>query len=187
MTGSTTQPVTTQTTTSTPWSGVQPYLQAVYGTAEGMRVGNQGYQPYPGTTVAPLDPNLNAALSGQILLGQGLGASGLPGVAGAQNLGAGLMNTYGLTPDMQNALSGLGTAATNYGTIFGQANAAANPYLQATIDAQNLRGNAAIQSAMSGAGRYGSGQMQDVMARAQAQVADPLLMQDYEARQNRAL
>src|SRR5262252_5468003 len=126
MTGSTTQPVTTQTTTSTPWSGVQPYLQAVYGTAEGMRVGNQGYQPYPGTTVAPLDPNLNAALSGQILLGQGLGA-----------------------------------AATNYGTIFGQANAAANPYLQATIDAQNLRGNAAIQSAMSGAGRYGSGQMQD--------------------------
>jgi hypothetical protein len=40
---------------------------------------------------------------------------------------------------------------------------------------------------MSGAGRYGSGQMQDVMARAQAQVADPLLMQDYEARQARAL
>ena len=36
---------------------------------------------------------------------------------------------------------------------------------------------------MSGAGRYGSGQHTDVMARALAESADPILAQDYQTRQ----
>jgi hypothetical protein len=36
---------------------------------------------------------------------------------------------------------------------------------------------------MSGAGRYGSGQHTDVMSRALAETADPILAQDYQARQ----
>jgi hypothetical protein len=50
------------------------------------------------------------------------------------------------------------------------------------IEDQNRRGIEKVQSAMSGAGRYGSAQMQDVMARAQAEVADPVLAQDYAQR-----
>jgi hypothetical protein len=165
---------------------VQPYLSQVYAGGANLQGSGIG-APYVGPTQAPLDPNVM----------QGLGISNItaltqnPPVFNATmaglNQAQNVISTGGLTPDVRAALSGLGTAAGQYGDIYSQAQGATNPYLQATIDAQNLRGNEAIQSSMSAAGRYGSGQYQDVMARAQAQVADPLLMQDYEARQARAL
>jgi hypothetical protein len=184
--GSTQPPVTTSTTSSSPWSGVQPFLTSLYGQAQNLQQANVG-APYQGEMVAPLNSWVNEALGNTVGTSANLNTV-LPSQiqAGLGTLG-GLGASYGMTPQIQQVLAGLGTTAGQYGQIYGQAQGAANPYLQATIDAQNQRGNAAIQSAMSGAGRYGSGQMQDVMARAQAQVADPLLMQDYEARQARAL
>jgi hypothetical protein len=185
-TGSTQPPVTTSTTTSSPWAGVQPYLSQVYAGGASLQGAGIGL-PYTGPTQAPLDPNLVQGLGMNNIIAQTQYAplfnASTAGIAQAQNM----INTLGQTPDVQAALQGLGTAAGQYGQIYGAAQGATNPYLQATIDAQNLRGNEAIQSSMSAAGRYGSGQYQDVMARAQAQVADPLLMQDYEARQARAL
>jgi len=184
--GSTQPPVTTSTTTTTPWAGVQPYLGLMYQAASGLQQAGIP-QPYQGPTQAPLDPTItqglginNIAASTQFAPAWNASVAGL---GQATNM----INTLGQTPDVQAALSGLGTTAGQYGQIYGLAQGAANPYLQASIDAQNRRGNEAIQSSMSAAGRYGSAQMQDVMARAQAEVADPLLMQDYEARQQRAL
>ena len=113
------------------------------------------------------------------------------GVPTPYSLPAILASRYPL--NMGREVLGLGVEETCLASVLksnGYATAffgAANPYLQASIADQNRRGNEAIQSSMSAAGRYGSGQYQDVMARAQAEVADPLLMQDYEARQARAL
>ena len=45
---------TTQSTT--PWSGIQPYLTQGYGQASGLLQGGVGYNPYPGATQAGLDP-----------------------------------------------------------------------------------------------------------------------------------
>ena len=45
---------TTQSTT--PWSGIQPYLTQGYGQASGLMQGGVGYNPYPGATQAGLDP-----------------------------------------------------------------------------------------------------------------------------------
>jgi hypothetical protein len=185
--GATQPPVTTSTQTNSPWAGVQPYLGLMYSAASGLQQSGTGAIPYQGPTQAPLDPNVTQGLG----MNNILASTQWPQVFNATTAGLGqaqnMINTLGQTPDVQAAMSGLGTAAGQYGQIYGAAQGAVNPYLQATIDAQNLRGNEAIQSSMSAAGRYGSGQYQDVMARAQAQVADPLLMQDYEARQARAL
>ena len=185
--GGTSQPVTTQTTTSSPWSGAQPALLQMYQGAGNLVANNQGYQPYLGPTMAPLDPSVYTGLGNtENIATQQMGYLPQFSIAGLNNL-VNLSQTQGITPGVSAALGGLGQAAGQYGNIYQQAQGATNPYLQASIDAANQRGNAAIQSSMSAAGRYGSGQYQDVMSRAQAQVADPLLMQDYEARQARAL
>jgi len=193
--GSTQPPVTTSTTTSSPWAGVQPYLGLMYSAASGLQQGGVP-QPYQGPTQAPLQ--------GMLQGGVGAGDPGaIPGIYGtawqqiegqpganfglAQQMAGNIIASNGLTGPVQGALGGLGQTAAQYGDVYNQAQGAANPYLLASIADQNRRGNEAIQSSMSGAGRYGSAQFQDVMARAQAEVADPLLMQDYEARQARAL
>ena len=201
MTGSqTTQPVTTQTTSSSPWIGAQPYLGNMYSTADAMRAGGVGYQPYTGPTMAPIDPNLLQGIQAATgtALGQyntlipqvnaGLGQlSSISTGVGLPGISTGLAETLGYSGAGLGQFGGLAGTAGNYANIIAAGGGAPNPYLQAVIDAQNRRGNEAIQSSMSAAGRYGSGQYADVMARAQAEVADPLLMQDYEARQQRAL
>jgi hypothetical protein len=185
--GTSQPPVTTSTQTSSPWAGVQPYLGLMYSGASALQQSGTGAYPYQGPMQAPLDPNVLQGLGMTMSTAQQtqpqIYNASVQGLGLAQNM----IGAQGITPQVQAALGGLGTTAGQYGDIYGQAQGAVNPYLQATIDAQNARGNAAIQSSMSAAGRYGSGQYQDVMARAQAQVADPLLMQDYEARQARAL
>jgi hypothetical protein len=168
---------------------VQPYLSQVYAGGQNLQATGAGL-PYLGPMQVPLDPNAAAGVAGTGVLGiqQSQDPTGIiANINLAQAQAANVIGTQGLTAPVQGAMAGLGQAAAQYGNIYSQAQGATNPYLQATIDAQNLRGNEAIQSSMSAAGRYGSGQYQDVMARAQAQVADPLLMQDYEARQARAL
>ena len=194
--GTTSQPVQTSSTTSSPWAGVQPYLGLMYSGASNLQQ-NPGAagMPYQGPTMAPLDPSIQTSLA-QLGIGGPAGGGGVWGnlsnnlIPGLQTGLTGLSQisqSQGITPQVQQALTGLGQAATQYGNIYQQAAGQQNPYLLASIADQNRRGNEAIQSSMSAAGRYGSGQYQDVMSRAQAEVADPLLMQDYEARQARAL
>jgi len=187
--GSTQPPVTTSTTTSSPWAGVQPYLGLMYQSASNLQQAGIP-QPYQGPTMAPLDPSIYNAVGGTVGLATNQLADPtgiIPNINLAQGQAANIIGSNGLTGPVQGALAGLGQAAGQYGALYGQATGATNPYLMASIADQNRRGNEAIQSSMSAAGRYGSAQFQDVMARAQAEVADPLLMQDYEARQQRAL
>ena len=183
------QPVQTTQTTSGPWAGVQPYLGLMYSGASALQQGGTAGLPYQGPTQAPLDPNIQQGLATTQGLASGQLATQNPALYNAMNQLGGLGNNQGLTPWVANAANqGLGNdVMSQYNRIYNQAQGATNPYLQASIADQNRRGNEAIQSSMSAAGRYGSGQYQDVMARAQAEVADPLLMQDYQARQQQAL
>ena len=68
-------------------------------------------------------------------------------------------------------------------TLYDEANGMQNPYLMGIIDTSNRRIGDRVGSAMSGAGRYGSGQHTDVAARAMAEAADPILASDYQNRQ----
>jgi hypothetical protein len=137
--------------------------------------------------------------------------TGVPGVQAATDLGTQLIGSQGITPGINmalgtmgiglNTVSGalnnvyggvnqlgtaagtLGNAANYYQNAFNQNTGATNPYLLQAIADQNRLAANKVQSSMSAAGRYGSGAYSDAMARAQAEVADPILAQDWLARQ----
>ena len=162
-------PVTQQTQQNRdPWAPAQPYLQNAMSAASGMFNAQQGYQPYTGATIAPLNPTLQKGidtLSGMYTSELG----GTAGVNAARTAGTDLLGNQGLSPELKS--------------LYEQAKGDQNPYLQNILNTSNRQIGDRINSSMSGAGRYGSGQHADVMARALAESADPVLAQDYARRQ----
>jgi len=151
-------PVTQQTTqTKDPWSFAQPHLQNVMNSAQTYFQGDVGYQPYAGQTQAGLDPLTTQAMGAQ----QGIATGSLGGTEGVN-------------------------AARQLGLQQIQGAGQQNPYLQSILDTSNRRIGDRINSSMSGAGRYGSGQHTDVMARALAESANPVLAEDYNQGLQRA-
>lgn len=174
--GTSQQPVTQQTTqTRDPWVAAQGPLSLIIGQAGNLFNANAGYQPYTGQTQAPLDPWAAQGLGSQAAIAAG-SINAPPGVPQAQALGTNLIQNQGLTPGLQAALG-------QYGSLYNEASGQQNPYLQAILETSNRRIGDRINAAMSGAGRYGSGAHTDVMARALAEAANPILAQDYLARQ----
>src|SRR5262245_48229136 len=129
---------------------------------------------------------------------------GVPGVQSATDLGTSLIGSQGITPGINmglgtigiglNSLTGaqgtldaalntLGTAQDYYTNFLNQNTGQTNPYLLQAIADQNRLAANKVQSSMSAAGRYGSGAYSDAMARAQSEIADPILAQDWLARQ----
>ena len=162
-------PVTQQTVQSKdPWSVAQPALTSIISQAGNMQAGNMGYQPYPGNTTAPL---LNPQTS--------LGFQNIYNLASSEPAGsANLQSARNLMGDLvtnQGLNEGLRTAAGQYGDIYSRALGDQNPYLQGVINQQMGK----VNSAMSGAGRYGSGSHDAAIAQAIA----PTLAEDYNRRQ----
>src|SRR5262245_50743569 len=113
MTGSTSQPVTTQTQTRDPWTGAQPYLNQMFATAQGMQASGLGGQVWTGPTVAALDPRVE----------QGLGY--MSDVAGQQQANVvpqlqTIVGQGGLTTGAQQGLATLGTAGQQYQQLYNQ-------------------------------------------------------------------
>lgn len=168
MGGSSQQPVTQQTTQSKdPWAPAQPYLSGAMQTANAYLQGNYGYQPYTGPTTAPLNNNITQGmLAGQNIAANNL--SGSPNVLAGQSYLGDLIKNQGMTDN-------LNTVAGQFGDIYSQNIGQQNPYLQGVLNQQMDK----VNSAMSGAGRYGSGQHSAGIAQAIA----PTLAQDYMQRQ----
>jgi hypothetical protein len=163
------QPVTQQTTqTKDPWGPSQPYLQGAMASASALYNTNSGYQPYTGNTTANLyNQYTNPAIANimQIAANEPGGSTQLQG---ARNLMGDMVTNQGLN-------AGLQTAAGQYGDIYSRALGNENPYLQGVLNQQMGK----VNSAMSGAGRYGSGSHDAAIAQAIA----PTLAQDYMQRQ----
>src|SRR5262245_56455430 len=134
------QPVTQQTTqTRDPWVSAQPALQQIISSASGLYNAGVGYQPYTGNTTAPWlnpynTPGVNAAYN--LAAGEPTGSTALQGARGY--LGD-LVSKQGLSDPLSTMASTLANQQ--------------NPYLQGALDQQMNK----VNSAMSGAGRYGSG------------------------------
>jgi hypothetical protein len=163
------QPVTQQTTqTKDPWSAAQPHLQGIMNQAATMYGANTGYLPFTGNTTAALQNQYTTPAYGAVntLAGSELGGS--TNVNAARGLMGDLVTNQGLN-------TGLRTAAGQYGDIYSRALGDQNPYLQGVINQQMNK----VNSAMSGAGRYGSGGHDAAIAAAIA----PTLAQDYAQRQ----
>jgi hypothetical protein len=159
------QPVTQQTTqTRDPWINAQGFLTQIMGSAAGLYNSNTGGTPYPGNTTAPLQNQYTTPAMGaaNTLASGELGGS--TGVNAARGFLTGLTQNQGLSPELSTMAS----------TLAGQQ----NPYLQGAIDQQMNK----VNSAISGAGRYGSGSHDAAIAQAIA----PVLAQDYMQRQGMA-
>ena len=162
-------PVTQQTQqTRDPWAPSQIGLQTAMNQAMFLNNNDIGYQPYAGSTQAAIDPTLGAGLASMAnTYAANLGGSA--GVNAGRTLGTNMIQNEGLSGRLQS--------------LYDQAQGQQNPFLQNILDTSNRRIGDRINAGMSGAGRYGSGQHTDVMARALAESADPILAQDYSQRQ----
>lgn len=157
-------PVTQQTTqTRDPWGPSQPFLLGAMNSAQNLYNTNTGFQPYTGNTQASLHDWLQQGLGAQYSQAAG-SLGGTPGVNAARARGTELINSYGLSPELQN--------------LYNRTSTQDNPYLQGVINQQVGQANAAA----SGMGRYGSGAHDAAIAQAIA----PTLSQDYARRQQQA-
>ena len=163
------QPVTQQTQqTRDPWAPAQPNLQQSLNISRFYSDNDIGYQPWTGATQAGIDPNLQSGLNAQAnLFNQNLGGSA--GVNAGRALGTSQIQSGGFSPELRS--------------LYDQAQGDQNPYLQSILDTNNRRIGDRVNASMSGAGRYGSGAHTDIMTRALAESADPVLAQDYQQRQ----
>src|SRR5262245_15139398 len=162
--GSSNQTPVVTSQTKDPWIGAQPALNTALQSATSYFNSGLGYLPYTGQTTADLYNPANLA---------------------------GINNTYSLaasepqgSANLQAARGYLGNMVSNQGlsdplkTMATTLSQQQNPYLQGVLDQQMAK----VNSAMSGAGRYGSG-MHDA---AIAQAIAPTLAQDYMQRQGMA-
>lgn len=129
---------------STPWSGVQPYLSNLYGAANnefGSSVG-QGPQAYTGQTTAPLNSTQNSALGSMTDIANG----GYGNLSGAQQ--SALNTTQGIV-NGSDALSQQLMAGVN-GQTGAEGNLAAmgngNSFIDQELNQQATGGTAAEQS-----------------------------------------
>jgi len=163
------QPVTQQTQASKdPWAPAQPYLEKAMTRAGSFFDDNTGYQPYSGQTLATIDPVLAQGIGQEYQIGLSQ-LGGTAGVNAGRAFGTNMIQNQGLSPELRS--------------LYEQAQGDQNPYLQNMLDTNNRRIGDRVNSSVSGAGRYGSGAHTDIMARALAESADPVLAQDYARRQ----
>jgi hypothetical protein len=159
------QPVTQQTTqTKDPWIGAQPHLTGIMSQAAAMYGAGQGYLPYTGNTTAPLQNQYTTPGFADVAAIANAEPAGSAALQGARDYTSGLVTNQGLSPELKSMA----------GTLAGQS----NPYLQDVLNQQMSK----VNSAMSGAGRYGSGSHDAAIAQAIA----PTLAQDYMQRQGMA-
>ena len=143
----------TQTVTTAPWGPQQPYLENLYGRAEGL-YGQGGPTFYPGSLTAGFDPAQTAAQ----------GAVERQATAGSP-----------VAPTYQNML----TTTYSGGFLPGQQS---NPYLDAMYQqaarpvTQNYQEAVApgIGAQAASSGRYGSGLFQNMLSTSQRNLADSL-------------
>src|SRR5262245_14725822 len=134
------QPVTQQTTqTRDPWVNAQGFLTQIMGSAAGLYNSDTGYVPYPSNTTAPLQNQYTTPAMANINALAASEPTGSAALQNARNYVSGLTTSGGLSPE----LSGMASTLANQ----------QNPYLQGAIDQQMNK----VNSAIAGAGRYGSG------------------------------
>jgi hypothetical protein len=184
--GKSQQPVVT-TQTNDPWAPAQPFLQDIMQKSQNLYTGDVGYQPYLGKTQAEISPKTQWAMDTvhDIASAEPYGSKALQEARGLSKL---MVQNGGLSQgQMGTVIPGMEKAAGQFQSIYDDATGTENPYLQAILEANNRRISDKVNSGMSGAGRYGSGAHTDVLTRALAESANPILAEDYAARQNRRL
>ncbi|AWC25364.1 hypothetical protein CO731_04859 [Aminobacter sp. MSH1] len=164
----------TQTTSNEPYSAAKPLLNQTMGDAHNLYKNGGLVKPNTQSTVVPYAQQTTQAMGGLQSLGQAnTGGQGLSGQY------QGIIDSGGYNQEQQDALSGIRSTAT------GQFDPNGNPAFQQVLQqAQDAASNAAKLNA-SGAGRYGSGTHEGVMAKQVGDLTSRMVGDEYRNWQGR--
>lgn len=149
--------VTSSTSNSAPWDAAQPFMKETMGEAQNLYNNDVGFKPYTGRMQANTDARTTEALG----TAEGIARQGNTGFA----------NAYQGLADM--------AGGADVGRI--------NPALQTMLDGNARMVANRTNSAMSGAGRYGSGAHSEMLSRGITEATAPLLYQDYNDSRQRQM
>ena len=125
---------TTTTQNSEPWKAAQPYLKSALGSASNLFNSGQGFNPYPGSTVAGMSSQTQGALQGM----QGIAGQGDPLGQSANQNAQGVLNSGGMSPWQSGALQG------TYGVATGQNQINTGGQYQGLLDQYNSNYQGAV-------------------------------------------
>lgn len=184
MTGSSKQ--TTQTTNSAPWTGAQPALNTALSGAQNLYNSGVGAGVYTGSTYTPWSKETQDSMKNLSNLGyDNLNGKGLSGQYQS------IINNGGYNSAQKGALSGYQGLAANGGLNSSQQSALNNtqqlanssygisPELQKVLDAQSAKVTESVNAGAAGAGRYGSGANQNLLAKNVGDLANSTIYNDY--------
>jgi hypothetical protein len=185
MSGSDSPDALTQTTTQSPSSFAQPYLEQMF--SQGSQLANQPYQPYGGQRFAPLTDQHQAGLS----MIENRAQAGSPLNATNQSFLSGTMQGQYSPSVGSNQYSGAQTAGAMNPYIGARTNvgsnpyAGANPFLEQSISKtlDDVRGR--VNSQFNG-NAFGGSANQELLGRELANTSNQMRMQDYGMQQQLA-
>lgn len=147
------KPQATTTSNSAPWKNAQPFLQNTMEMTDKWLKNPMSSQIYGGSTVTPFSSQTLAGMNSQQKFAQGAGQN-------MQNRMGGIINNGGFNSQQQQAMGAYQRFLDP--KMLGKG----NPYLQDALANANDQIGTGINTAMSGAGRYGSGAHQATLAKA---------------------
>lgn len=188
MTGNSKQ---TTTSNSAPWSAAQPALQQGITGAQNLYNAGIGGQVYQGSTVIPWSQQTTQAMGNiQNTANANLGGKGLSGQYQS------VIDNGGMNSLMKNAAGGFGNQARNPFNTYQQtalgntqnlanSNYSVSPQLQKVLDTQASQVTDATNASAAGAGRYGSGANQTLLAKNLGDLTSNLVYSDMQNWQGR--
>ena len=165
---------TTQTSTNSPWDPAQPALKTGLQDAQNLYAGGVGGAVDTTSHVIPFSQQTMQSMNaGQNMANQNLGGHGLSGQY------QGIINNGGYNQNQMDALSGIRNTANSTFDPMNQAGFG-SVLKQAQDSAMN-----GVNASASGAGRYGSGQHMQGVAKSVGDVTGGLLNQEWNNFNNR--
>jgi hypothetical protein len=167
------KPTQSSTSSTTPWANAQPYLDMSMNKARWWMENPANSQTYQGSTVIPFSNQSLSGMNNAQAFAQGAGQN-MQNQAG-QIIGNGGFNRQQLSglDNINNFSQGWKNQSSAADNLSGMASGAllgqGNPYLQSALNNANERAATGVNSAMSAAGRYGSGAHTDTLAKTLAE------------------
>lgn len=180
MPGGSSSPTQTTISNNDPWEPSQDFLLGGMNTAQDLLDAGTGFNPFPDSTVVGMSDQTQNALQGV----QGLSESAAAGPY-SQHLqnaiaGGGMTDAMAQAQGIfQNAAGGgMDVSTSGYQGILSDLEGG-NPYLQTLLDNTQRRVSDQIAMDAAGAGRYGSGTHQGLVAEKVAEAANQALFGQY--------
>lgn len=163
---------TVSTSSNQPWASAQPALNTALADAQNLYKAGVGAQTYTGSTVVPWSSQTTQGMNAiQNNAGQNLNGQGASGQYQS------VINNGGYNPAQNDAMTNTRNLANSTYSV--------SPELQKVLDAQANKVSDQVNLNAAGAGRYGSGSNQTLLAKNIGDLTNSTIYNDYSNWQGR--